>query len=389
MNTILYVDDDRDQLRRVHELVRKKYRILTADNGESALKLLGHHQVDLVISDLQMPKMDGTRFLQRVRLDHPDVLRVLACEDREKEDVALCLRQGIACGFLTKPWSGSSLLERLDRLFREQCPQDTPELRQMIGEAGELPTIEERYMNIVNLIYRDASISEIAAEIERDQSVAAQILHLMNTAYYGIRTTSIQRAINYIGLRQTLNLVLSVGIIQTLDGESNDVLVRLWDQAYLTNRLLVFLYEHHLGRPVPERAMPAGLLHRIGIIYFLRFRSEEYLSMIKRSWTDHKPLVEMEKETFGLSHPEAGSALLAHWGFSEEISEGARYTLEPFHPDVRHQELICALHVASKTADERHQIPHPDRFDKDVFTELGVTPERFYTSLGDFEAEAG
>ena len=61
--TLLCVDDEANILSALKRLFRPRgYRVLTAPSGEQGLKLLGETEVDLVISDMRMPEMDGARF---------------------------------------------------------------------------------------------------------------------------------------------------------------------------------------------------------------------------------------------------------------------------------------------------------------------------------------
>ena len=76
--TILLVDDETNILKALHRLLRPEgYRILTAESGADALALLAKESVDLVVSDMRMPEMDGAVFLAKVRQTWPDTVRLL------------------------------------------------------------------------------------------------------------------------------------------------------------------------------------------------------------------------------------------------------------------------------------------------------------------------
>ena len=76
--TLLFVDDEPSILSSLQRLFRPKgYKILTAESGEAGLAILDTHPVDLVISDMRMPKMDGAQFLEKVRAKTPETMRLL------------------------------------------------------------------------------------------------------------------------------------------------------------------------------------------------------------------------------------------------------------------------------------------------------------------------
>ena len=77
--TILIVDDEKDFCTVLSEsLSRDKYRVVTAFNGETALRLAKKENPDLMLLDIKMPGMDGIELLRRVREIHRD-LPIIIC----------------------------------------------------------------------------------------------------------------------------------------------------------------------------------------------------------------------------------------------------------------------------------------------------------------------
>ena len=80
MPTVLLVDDDPQFLRDLRDLLVRGIpglNVVTADSGAAGLKALREQAIDVVISDQQMPKMDGLQFLAAAMKDHPDVPRIM------------------------------------------------------------------------------------------------------------------------------------------------------------------------------------------------------------------------------------------------------------------------------------------------------------------------
>jgi CheY-like chemotaxis protein len=114
MATVLIVDDDRD-LRQIMSggLVSRGHTVASASDGAEALQLLEQQQVDLVILDLDMPRMDGREF-QRLYRERPGPLApILLCSATATEETAEELG---ARGYISKPFRLSELLRHI-----EQC----------------------------------------------------------------------------------------------------------------------------------------------------------------------------------------------------------------------------------------------------------------------------
>lgn len=117
--TILIVENEvsnRILIERV--LSTRGYRCLSASNGREALELLDHEQVDLILTDLSMPVLDGYRATQLIRarpgLANIPIVAVTAFALSDEGEAA---RQIGCTEYLTKPFKPRQLLEVVDRLL--------------------------------------------------------------------------------------------------------------------------------------------------------------------------------------------------------------------------------------------------------------------------------
>ena len=76
-HTILAVDDEPINLRMLERLLRKHFRVLTANSPDEALRILELEDVSLLLTDQRMPGMLGTELLRRSRVLHPDMVRMV------------------------------------------------------------------------------------------------------------------------------------------------------------------------------------------------------------------------------------------------------------------------------------------------------------------------
>lgn len=108
--TVLLVDDEANILSALRRLLRPAgYRILTAESGAEALEMLAAEPVDLVISDMRMPGMDGAAFLTRVKADWPDTLRILLTGYADMEATIAAINEGGIYRYVAKPWNDHDL----------------------------------------------------------------------------------------------------------------------------------------------------------------------------------------------------------------------------------------------------------------------------------------
>ena len=122
MTTILVVDDYRVNLHMLRHILRKQgYTVQTAGDGARALEALAQQPADLVISDINMPVMDGFAFVEAVRADatlaHLPIIMLTATGDDENSQRAL---DAGANGFITQPFDSAELIETVEQLLHPQ-----------------------------------------------------------------------------------------------------------------------------------------------------------------------------------------------------------------------------------------------------------------------------
>jgi response regulator RpfG family c-di-GMP phosphodiesterase len=111
MPTVLTVDDEPSVLSALRRLFRLHgYKTLQASSGAEGLKLLKSSHVDLVISDMRMPEMDGARFLELVRGHDESISRVLLTGYADISATIAAINLGAIHRYIAKPWDDQELL---------------------------------------------------------------------------------------------------------------------------------------------------------------------------------------------------------------------------------------------------------------------------------------
>jgi DNA-binding NtrC family response regulator len=107
---ILIVDDEENILSALKRLFRNEdYEILTAQSGEEALSTLEQQPVDLIVSDLKMPNMNGIEFLAKAKEISPGPLRIMLTGHADLKSVIEAIDRGEVYRFLLKPWNNDEL----------------------------------------------------------------------------------------------------------------------------------------------------------------------------------------------------------------------------------------------------------------------------------------
>jgi len=115
---LLYVDDEENNLISFKATFRLKYKVLTAINGEDALKILSGTPVHIIVTDQRMPNMTGVEFLEKVLEKYPDPMRILLTGYADMTAVVEAVNKGKIYHYLTKPWSEKELGETIDSAYK-------------------------------------------------------------------------------------------------------------------------------------------------------------------------------------------------------------------------------------------------------------------------------
>lgn len=277
--TILCVDDEPNILSSLRRLFRMQgYHVLTEESGPAGLRALESQPVDVVVSDMRMPEMDGAQFLECVRARWPDTLRLLLTGYADVQLIIGAINRGEIYRYITKPWDDNDILlvvrHALERKALEQEKQRLEALTQLQNE--ELRDLNASLENKVRL--RTAALNRMHDE-----------LLVSNEKLKTSFLTSIKVFSSLIEMRGA-----------NLAGHSRRV-------ADLARRIAVRI---GLDARETQEVFIAGLLHNIGKIGF----SDELLGM---------PVSMMNGDDLGLyrKYPVRGEQLLMPL---EDLQDAAR-----------------------------------------------------------------
>jgi two-component system NtrC family response regulator len=190
MDTLLIVDDERNYLFVLEDLLGEEgYRVVTADSGQEALKIIQEHELDLVITDMKMPGMDGMALLDQVHAQNPELPVIMMTAYGTVEKAVEAMKKG-AFDYIKKPFENEEL-----KLTIRKAVEHHRLIRHNRHLSHELV---ERYQ-FSNIIGKSVSMQRIYQLIEKVAPTKATVLI---TGESGTGKELIARAIHYNSLRK-------------------------------------------------------------------------------------------------------------------------------------------------------------------------------------------
>lgn len=184
---LLVVEDNPELLMLMQQLLKTQYRVYIAPNGAEALKIVQSKRLDLIISDVMMPEMDGyelTRTLKSdERYDHLPIILLTAKTQEEDEDEAL---EAGADEIITKPFRLKELKLRIDNIIenRKRTYQDmVPEPEEAEEDLVDKTSPEDLFLNKVH----EKVMAHLEDEDYDRDSLAADIGASASTLYNKLR----------------------------------------------------------------------------------------------------------------------------------------------------------------------------------------------------------
>lgn len=373
MKRIVFVDDEQrvlDGLRDMLRKHRKKWDMQFALGGQEGIRMLDAGGVDVLVSDMRMPGIDGVNLLRHAHQHHPAVVRFILSGFAEE---AACMRAvPVAHQFLSKPCDAAQLETAIDRALALRDVLDDAALRAYLGTVDKLPSQPKLYHELQKLIADPkAGTESVARLVERDMAMSAKLLQLVNSGFFGVarRVSSIDHAVSLLGIQTIQNLVLAAEVFGT--STTNAKMAELQAHALLTGRLATRIAPN---KAVGEEAFLAGLLHDVGFLVLSEAKTEQVERVLALS-NQGRSLTDAEAECGMISHACVGGYLLGLWGLPYPISEAVALHHTPrAAPGARGFDLLATVHIAdalaAETSGEGLHLEAP--LDQTLIAELGL-----------------
>jgi len=190
------------------------------------------------------------------------------------------------------------------------------ELESMIMSASDLPTIPVVATKVMQLIESEsASAEELARVVASDPAVAARVLKISNSSFYGCQRQiqTLSHAIMVLGFGTLKSLVVAASVKQ------------VYKPYGLTEKML---WEHSFGAGLAariiangtrivneEEAFLGGLFHDIGKIILNNLDNQKFQMVVQKSYNEGMSFLDAEQQVFSYTHAEVGGLVIKKWNF--------------------------------------------------------------------------
>jgi HD-like signal output (HDOD) protein len=377
MMRLLFADDDPaalEQIRREISHARLPYDVVFVTAGSSALAALEGGEFDAIVSDLRMPGMDGAALLAQVRDQYPSVVRI--CMSGAVDDVDFMRVMPVTHQFLSKPIVGEALKEVIDRACSLNSILHHQGIRALVGRLNALPATAQTFQDLSEAMTKpNTHTADISRIVSRDQALCVKTLQVVNSSFFRRRApiTSIQAAVTFVGMEMIKSLALSACVFNALDASPaaskllKDLQARSMRKAHFARALLK--ESRHA-----DEAFTAALLLDVGQAVLALCSPQMFSEVIQIARESNRPWHEVEKEAFGVAHPEVGAYLLGLWGLPLDLIEAVAYHHNPSHVKHSQTSVLAAVHIADAVIDATADQPEKllNRLDAAFVARTGV-----------------
>jgi HD-like signal output (HDOD) protein/ActR/RegA family two-component response regulator len=356
---ILFVDDEPHLLAGLRRMLRAKrdvWEMEFAEGGEAALAKMAEQPFDIVVSDMRMPGMDGSQLLAAVRQRYPGTARIILSGHADR--AAIISAVGPTQQYLAKPCDVEVLIGVFERVLavRELIVEDR--LSDLLGGVESLPKPPQIYEEMLAISTDPkCSLTDVVVVIERDLATSAEVLRLVNSAFFGLpsEVTTIGRAVSLLGL-ETIQALAVAGAVFAAGGppppgvnaqnlSANGMQVGLLSRTIAT--------AEGWSRQAVGDAFFAGLFHEVGLPVLASAKPAEWTAFRLEGIADLCEQHDAEIAQFGCSVAQASAYLLGLWGFNEQVVEAI--ATQPADPAD-----LAAVPAALLLTYARRKVHHPD-----------------------------
>ncbi len=324
---IIFVDDESNiisGLKRMLFSLRKEWEMYFAIGAEEALKILEKQQIDIIVTDMRMPVIDGAKLLQIVADKYPHMIRIILSGHSDEE---MAIRSTtVAHQFLAKPFNSDELIKVISKTYNLRSLFMDENVANLVNGIENLPSVPDLYLKLdEELKSPNTSLKNVGEIINCDIAMSAKILKLVNSAFFGLpaNVTNPLQAVNLLGVNVVKSLVLfskffSLNVDYTSKAFS---LEKLWSHSIGVANLAQKIFDEECNERDNEReTYIAGLLHDVGKI--ILHVIPDYRQRISSLETDDSyEYRNEEQELLNTTHAEVGAYLLGVWNLPEKVIE--------------------------------------------------------------------
>ncbi len=350
-----------DQEAHMHNAIKRSFRKMSgqwdlrfAFSPDQALDSLSTMPADLLITAMAFTGQSGMDLLESVRRRFPQMVRMVLSGSVSGD--VLLKSADVAHQYLAKPFEADELEAAITRSIFVKELLDKDDLQQVVSRIDSLPSLPSIYVELVQALKSEnTSIATVGAIVAKDPGLAAKLLKLANSSYFG-RPQQISdpaKAVSLLGLDLVRAIVLTAGVLDSFNRLKfeNFSIETMWQHAMLTAEFSKILTnEQGLDRKIADIAFTAGLLHDIGKLLIAAHLPESFAAVVQCMRTQQIPMAAAELQILGTTHAAIGAYLLGLWGLPGPIIEIVAFHHSPDERGAAGSDSLTTVHVANALA---------------------------------------
>ncbi|NRD71841.1 response regulator [Shewanella sp. VB17] len=182
--TLLLLDDEQDILNALKRLLRKSYNVVAFTDGCEALTYLEENHVDIIMSDMRMPNMDGADFLTKSQDIYPGAIRLLLTGYSDVDSTIKAINDGGIYTYIGKPWDNQDLQLTLSKVSDHYLlKKETKRLNEQVIKANkELAELNQSLEEKVNVRTEalQASKQKLHSALNIQKDLLCDVLDMMS-----------------------------------------------------------------------------------------------------------------------------------------------------------------------------------------------------------------
>ncbi len=320
-------------------------------SGAAALALMAQKPVDVVVSDMKMPQMDGAQLLAEIRTRHPSTVRIILSGFAERESILRTI--GPSHRYLAKPCSHDVLVSAIQQAMALHNYIGGESVKATVATLTHLPTLPATYSAILRELESEyASADTLADKVVEDVAISAQLMKLTNSAYFSlpVKATTVKQAVQALGFENVRAVVLLAGVFDQFRNLSPSLALAVEDLTRHSLELGVLAQalakKEKLPDAVTDHAFCAGLLAHVGTLLLIANYATDLQTAMSDVEQKHLAVCAAEQAKFGASHAQLGAYLLGLWGFNDNIVEAVAYHHRPSDAGPAASRVLTMVHAA-------------------------------------------
>jgi HD-like signal output (HDOD) protein len=228
-------------------------------------------------------------------------------------------------------------------------------LIKLLDKIKEMPPLPQSITQILELTKSTkSSAKDLAKVFERDPTLAANILKIANSSYYGFtgKISTITHAIVCLGLDTVKSIALTSSTQEMLNNEipAYDLEKGMLWQRSISCATCAKIIAQRIGYQDCEEAYVAGLLLDIGKIILSSFAEDQFKQIIEKTKDNKTPFNTAEQEILGFDHPKIGGRVIKKWNLPSILIEAVQYHHQPDKAETN-KTLTYIVHLADAITD--------------------------------------